>query len=394
MKDRHVAVALIALLAAGACALLVVAWRCDLSWFEVHALRLRCATAPSQVRVSALLRLVAAGSGVALLAALRPIYRRVARAGFPWGLVLRIGMAVVLALVVSELVLRHAMSLGVVPLPKHGLPPARDDPRLGWVLDGPRTFHIVDDGRSVEYTTDAGGDRVRSEGDLPDPDSPTVLFVGESITFGLGLLWDETYPAIVGKRLGLQVVNTGVHGYGDGQMAWHALERLAWLRRPVAVVTLVITDQVTRNMDSWYDRVGLGADGSLVVVPKPPSWWRKSPLLATLHHLTASEGEESIRLSGAFHDVIDRAARARGAYSLFVLTNLGAPCLPDASGRPSIDGRLFDEGGIDHVRVDLDPTWVVHTNWHPDARAHARLADAITEALRPRVFAGPSPSDR
>jgi hypothetical protein len=381
MKERHVVVALVV---ACALALLVFSWRCDLAWFEVHTLPLRCATNGSQVRAGTLLRGIAAAGGVALLVALRPIDRRLARGGIAWGAVLRVGAAVLLALVVSDLILRQKLYIGGIPIPKHALPPARDDAHLTWALEGPRTYRIVDDGRPVEYATDAGGDRVRSEQELPDRDAPAILFVGESVTFGLGVPWDQTFPAIVGKRLGVQVVNTGVHGYGDGQMAWHALDRFAQLRRPTAVVTLVIADQVTRNTDTWHDRVLLGPDGSFVVVPRPPNWWRESPLLALLHRFGPWESEESIRLSRAFHAVIDRAARARGARPLFVLTNYQAPCLPDASGRPSIEGRLFDDSGVEHVRVDLDPTWIVHTNGHPDARAHARLAEGILQALGER----------
>jgi hypothetical protein len=78
----------------------------------------------------------------------------------------------------------------------------------------------------------------------------------------------------------------------------------------------------------------------------------------------------------------DRATRARGARALFVLTNFFEPCLPDAGGRPSIESRLFDGLAVKHIRVDLDPSWSVKSSGHPDARAHAKLADGIVDALR------------
>jgi hypothetical protein len=65
-----------------------------------------------------------------------------------------------------------------------------------------------------------------------------------------------------------------------------------------------------------------------------------------------------------------------------VLTNYGTNCVPDETGRPSIEKRLFDGLGVDHVRVDLDPAWVISTNHHPDARASRAIADAVTLALR------------
>jgi hypothetical protein len=92
-------------------------------------------------------------------------------------------------------------------------------------------------------------------------------------------------------------------------------------------------------------------------------------------------GGEAIALARSFLSATARDARARGAYPLVVLTNYGFNCVPDETGRPSIEKRLFDGLGVDHVRVDLDPSWLISTNLHPDARASRAIADAVTVAL-------------
>jgi len=67
-----------------------------------------------------------------------------------------------------------------------------------------------------------------------------ILFIGTSLTAGLGLDPDQAYPAVVARRLdslseNYEVVNAGV----SGETSADARHRLGWLlRRPVAVVVL------------------------------------------------------------------------------------------------------------------------------------------------------------
>jgi hypothetical protein len=289
---------------------------------------------------------------------------------------------VVLAVVVSDVVLRSKSHAGKnVVRTDLALPPAHPDPKLGWVLDGPKTTVVDADGRAVTYAVDAAGDRARSEADVTDPSRPTVLFTGESLTLGLGVAWEEAYPTLVGRRLGLPIVDAGVHGYGDDQIYVAMLDHLARLERPLAVVTLVLADLLERDVATWRDHLVVGDDGSLVLARREPELLRESPLVAFVERVKPWEDDASLRVARAIFAATDRAARARGAQALFLLTNFLEPCLPDASGRPAIEARLFDGLPVTHVRVDLDPTWIVKTALHPDARAHARLADAVVDAL-------------
>src|SRR6266567_4104472 len=91
------------------------------------------------------------------------------------------------------------------------------DARLGWSYFPGRTTWTRVGGRPVAYAIDADGDRARSSDARVDPTRPTLLFAGESIAFGYGLPYDETFVHLVGAELGIQTVNLAVVGYGNDQ---------------------------------------------------------------------------------------------------------------------------------------------------------------------------------
>jgi hypothetical protein len=382
-------VVLLGSLALLATLLLVGALLIDREWYEVHVLVARCAVFPSEAAGSGRLRLLLAVLGVLLLAVIWPLDRlllraaRAAKGRVSRGGVLRVGLAVVLALVVSEVVLRRKTHAGAgLTRPEVALPPTHGDARLGWVFDAPRTTVLDADGRAIPYAIDADGDRVGSETDVPDPSRPTILFAGESVTYGLGVRWEETYPALVGRELGVQTVTAAVHGYGDDQIYLSMLDHLAKLERPIAVVTLALADLLERDVATWRDRLVVAEGGSLVVARQQPELLRESPLVALVERVKPWEDDASLRVARAVFVATDRAAKARGARALFLLTNFHEACLPDASGRPAIEARLFDGLPVEHVHVDIDPGWIVKSAGHPDARAHARLAEGVVEGLR------------
>jgi acyl-CoA thioesterase I len=73
-----------------------------------------------------------------------------------------------------------------------------------------------------------------------DADRPTVLFLGTSLTAGLGLTPDQAYPALIQRKidsagLNYTVVNAGV----SGETSAGARNRIDWLlQRPVAVLVV------------------------------------------------------------------------------------------------------------------------------------------------------------
>jgi hypothetical protein len=235
--------------------------------------------------------------------------------------------------------------------------------------------------RAVSYAIDEDGDRAASSGERPDPARPSILFAGESIAFGYGLPWEETFPYLVARDLAVQAVNLAVVGYGSDQAHQRVLDALPRFARPLAVVTLFVPSQMMRNVDPWRPRLGLGPGGALVPVPAS-SGPRLSRLLAELPF----HGDEALEVTRAVVRATAEAARARGAFPLFVVTNYGSACLP-GEGEPWIVDELFVRQGLAFVRVDLDREDLLPEAMekHPGPRGARKIARAIELALSQRL---------
>jgi len=85
-----------------------------------------------------------------------------------------------------------------------------------------------------------------------DTSAPAVLFLGTSLTAGMGLAADEAYPALIEAKidsagLGFRVVNAGV----SGETSAGGLRRIDWLlRQQVAVLVLELgANDMLRGQD-------------------------------------------------------------------------------------------------------------------------------------------------
>src|SRR5262249_3337372 len=146
---------------------------------------------------------------------------------------------------------------------------------------------------------------------------PSILFVGESITAGHGLEYDETYPAIVGEALGLQVVNLGVHGYGLDQAFLRLHDTLPRFERPVAVITFFIEAMLLRLQTPDHPHLAfLGTEP----IATPPAHGLLGDLrLGQLWRSVVPYHDDSvIALAAKIFEQTDRLARERGAKALFL----------------------------------------------------------------------------
>ena len=369
-------------------------------WAERHVLASYCATnAPVWVMARAL-RWGAAALGTFALAVLAPAAaRRVEGTSLRGvaGPLAGVALAVAASLAVSELVMRRLhdrLALGARPAPADAhAPMTRVDPRLGWSYFPGRTTWVEMGGRRFSYAIDSDGDRVASISDRPDPTRPTVLFAGESIVFGYGLPYEETFPFLVGRDLAVEAVNLGVIGYGTDQAHLRVLDALERHPRPLAVVTLFIPSQLRRNVDVWRPRLALGPGGVLELVP--PS---SGPRIAKLLQVLPYHDDEALRVTAATLRATSEAARAHGALPLFVVTNYGAACLRDDGEEPWIVDELFGRQGLPFVHVDLEPEDLLPGVFerHPSLRGTTKIAAAVVRALSGRVgsmgSAVPAPS--
>ena len=341
-------------------------------WLDRHFLPSFLLLRRSYVLIETCVRLAIGMLGVALVvvarfAAAQPTARLLLRAS-------QIAMAAVLALGASEVVLRHLHLRAAEWLAHEEEPLRRSDPRLGWTFVPARTGHSTVGGRTVDYAFDESGYRVR-RADVPvDPERPTIVFAGESVMFGEGLNWEESIPAQVGGRLGVQSANLAVHGFSTDQAYLRLQAELPRFRRPVAVVTLFMTALFGRNLDDDRPHLGPG----LVWLPAQ----QHARLLSLAGLLVPYRRDTTVEVGITVTREVLRAtvnlARERGATPLIVVPQFGQEQPPDELLRH----RILDETGLPYVPVETDPASHVRWDRHPNAAAAHVIAAAIAARLR------------
>ncbi len=163
----------------------------------------------------------------------------------------------------------------------------------------------------------------------PDSGRPVVLFLGTSLTAGLGLSESEAYPALIQRKVDsagilVRVVNAGL----SGETSAGGLRRLDWLlRQPVAVLVLELgandalrgqdLDATRQNLQAIIDRTRAAHPGAAIVI----AGMQAPPNLGS-------------RYTTAFRDIFpDLARRNRAALIPFLLEGVaGVPRLNQADG--------------------------------------------------------------
>jgi acyl-CoA thioesterase-1 len=181
-------------------------------------------------------------------------------------------------------------------------------------------------------------------------DRPVILFVGTSLTAGLGVDPDQAYPALVQKKvdaagLRYRVVNAGV----SGETSAGARSRMGWLlRQPVAVLVLETgANDGLRGQDPEATRANIQAVLDAARARRPP------PRLALV-------AMEALPNYGP-----DYGRRFRALYPEIAEKN-GATLVPFLLAGVAGDAKLNQPDGI-----------------HPTPEGHARLAETVWKALRP-----------
>jgi len=288
---------------------------------------------------------------------------------------LQITLAILLAFPATEFVLRlrHRRVAMAEEYPAEVEPSRQLDSRLGWVFVPSRTGQQRVGNRTVEYAIDSAGYRVRSVDEPVDPDRPTIVFTGESMMVGERLTWDESIPAQTGAILGLQSASVAISGFASDQAYLRLQSELSHFRRPVAVVTLFAPLLFDRNLNDDRPHLGPG----LVWLPALHRW-----RLATIaSFLVPYRSDEAIERGVSVTREVLRStidlARARGAVPIIVVPQF----TPEEPEEWEIRNRVLDEAGLPYVWVQLDGSWRVRDDGHPDARAAHAIAVAIANKL-------------
>ena len=170
-----------------------------------------------------------------------------------------------------------------------------------------------------------------------DRSGPTVLFIGTSLTAGLGLQADQAYPALVqasadsaGKPI--TAINAGV----SGETSAGALNRIGWVMREPADIVVIET----------------GANDALRALPVAEARSNISRILDAVKRarpdarifLVQMEAPPNLgqQYTRAFHDMYGEVAREKGATLIpFLLDGVaGIPSLNQADGvHPNFRGE-------------------------------------------------------
>jgi hypothetical protein len=291
-------------------------------------------------------------------------------------------MAVVVALGASELVLNRMHLRPAEWLSANDEPRRQLDARLGWTWVPARTGHKNIGGRIIDYSIDPAGYRVSRIDEPVDPEQPTILFTGESVMFGEGLTYEESIPAQVGAMMGVQTANLAVHGYGNDQAYLRLQTELPHFRRPVAVVSLFMTALFGRNLDQDRPHLGPG----LVWLPAEHRSRLSSLAKLVVPYRADTTIERGVTVTREVFRATSELARAHGATPLLMVLQFGHEAQPEQMLRH----RILDDANLPYVLVELDSSWRLPWDRHPNARAARAIATAIESELRGRLTAAGS----
>jgi hypothetical protein len=290
------------------------------------------------------------------------------------GRALHVVIATILALGASNLMLRRVHLRPAEWLSAEDEPRRQADPRLGWTWVPQRTGHKSIGGRVIDYAIDPAGYRVSRVDEPVDPERPTILFAGESVMFGEGLTYEESIPAQVGAMMRVQTANLAVHGYGNDQAYLKLQTELPHFRRPIAVVSLFMTALFGRNLDQ--DRPHLGP--CLVWLPAEQRSRLASLAKLIVPYRADTTVERGVTVTREVFRATSELARAHGATPLLIVLQFGHEEQPEQMLRR----RILDDASIPYVLVEIDSSWRLPWDRHPNARAARAIATAITSELR------------
>lgn len=358
--------------------LLVCAIAANQQWIDRHFLPAFFVSRHTYVLVESVIRIVIAALGLILVLLARPrIGRFIARA--PEN-ALYAAIAIVLAFGASELILRQMHFSATMEEPGGIEPSRRPDPKLGWSFVPARTGQQRIGGRLIEYAFDPAGYRVRRVEEPVDPEQPTILFTGESMIVGEGLTWDETVPAQTGAIMGLLSANLAVSGFASDQAYMRLQAELPRFRRPVAIVSVFAPALFDRNLDDDRPHLGPG-----LFWQPPETRWRLATIAKLLVRYRSSEAiERGMTVTREVLRATIDLARTRGAIPLIVVPQFS----PEDPREWALRRRILDDAGVPYVQVELDPSWRVPGDGHPDARAAHAIAVAIAAHLQTSEHSG------
>ncbi len=277
------------------------------------------------------------------------------------------------------------------------------EPDCGWSHFPNRSVPRKVGSNEVPQYFDQMGSRVGGPAERHDPAVPTVMFVGDSFTFGQGLAYEDTFVGKIGLELApaLQTVNLGVTGYGTDQSLLTLKRDLKKFNTKIVVYTFIYNHVDRNSVNDWRlfhpsTRVvgtkpmfALKRDGVLYLKDRavPVDDYSYSRVWACLQIAATRWGPKpGLDVTRALVREMKVYSEANGAKFVIVYWDQGH----------SWDGgpRYLMPGGSPFSGMDLDvidagasppsgwSDWIIPVDNHPDARAHSYVAQIVSRELQ------------
>ncbi|TNF36765.1 MAG: SGNH/GDSL hydrolase family protein [Gammaproteobacteria bacterium] len=137
----------------------------------------------------------------------------------------------------------YTFSTGRTPL---GFSFWRFDPLLGWSGEPNATGRLVSDEFNVHVQNNDQG--LRDDQYPEKSDKFRVLVLGDSFAWGVGVEHEDRFTEIVERNIpGIEIINSGVIGYGPDQELLYLQDRGITLK-PDLVVLLLISNDINHNV--------------------------------------------------------------------------------------------------------------------------------------------------
>jgi acyl-CoA thioesterase-1 len=178
-----------------------------------------------------------------------------------------------------------------------------------------------------------------------EEEKKTLLVLGDSLTKGYGVLEAEAFPALLGDRLGWNVVNGGV----SGDTSAGGLRRLSWLlkSKPDLLIVALGGNDGLRGIDPASTEENLRA-----IIDKARASNPKLKILLTGIDVPKNMGEKYV---ARFKEIFPKIAKEKRV-----------PLVPDL---------LEGVGGVAELNQE--------DRIHPNAVGHKKIADLVWKHLAP-----------
>ena len=259
----------------------------------------------------------------------------------------------------------------------------RLDDRYGFVHVPGATGSQQGRGFTAAYTIDADGNRT-----MPAPPAArgTVVFLGDSFTFGAGVNDSQTFAYVLAKEhwTDVRVINAGVGGWGLTQFHLRLTDLLAQRPLPTAVFVAMIPDDLRRSHLRPPIVPGLSTrlewiDGQWVSrrLSYTPRMVDETPMLLQ---------QEARQARSSFTAMADLARASDVALGVILLDD-------DGDYPPDMVYGLAQSGTAVLDLSRLGQTWLPYDT-HPDADGHRLIAAAIAASpLTDLVYRRTAPPD-